>query len=188
MVKNSKPLLSTASAFALLLSPAASPLVQPAFSEEDTSDTMAEESENTDMEDDADESAEDSSQLPGVDFENLTEIQVTDETGATSVFTGDVLTDLIDSFEDMPDDFPIDIEGVTSATFTDAEGGSATVTAEELEELIERHLEETASRKAADILQHWDLEQGNFLQVCPREMLVHLPAPLTLEEGAILAE
>ncbi|MEO0864145.1 MAG: hypothetical protein AAFY39_06085, partial [Pseudomonadota bacterium] len=58
----------------------------------------------------------------------------------------------------------------------------------QLEELVERHLEETGSRKAADILQHWDMEQGNFLQVCPKEMLVHLPAPLTLEEGAIPAE
>ena len=58
----------------------------------------------------------------------------------------------------------------------------------QLEELIERHLEETGSRKAADILQHWDIEQKNFLQVCPKEMLIHLPVPLTLEEGAIPAE
>ncbi|MEL6888172.1 MAG: hypothetical protein AAFO86_05625, partial [Pseudomonadota bacterium] len=58
----------------------------------------------------------------------------------------------------------------------------------QLEELIERHLAETGSRKAADILQHWDIEQRHFLQVCPKEMLVHLPAPLTFEEGAIPAE
>ncbi|MEO0745232.1 MAG: glutamate synthase large subunit, partial [Pseudomonadota bacterium] len=58
----------------------------------------------------------------------------------------------------------------------------------QLEELIERHLAETGSRKAADILQHWDIEQRHFLQVCPTEMLVHLPAPLTFEEGAIPAE
>ncbi|WP_415922325.1 glutamate synthase large subunit [Tateyamaria sp. SN6-1] len=54
--------------------------------------------------------------------------------------------------------------------------------------LIEQHLQETGSRKAADILQHWDMEQRNFLQVCPKEMLIHLPEPLSLEEGAIPAE
>ena len=58
----------------------------------------------------------------------------------------------------------------------------------QLEEFGERHLAETGSRKAADILQHWDIEQRHFLQVCPTEMLVHLPAPLTFEEGAIPAE
>jgi glutamate synthase (NADPH/NADH) large chain len=58
----------------------------------------------------------------------------------------------------------------------------------QLEELLERHLKETGSRKAADILQHWDSEKGNFLQICPKEMLVHLPAPLTHEEKAIPAE
>ncbi|MEL6564802.1 MAG: glutamate synthase large subunit [Pseudomonadota bacterium] len=58
----------------------------------------------------------------------------------------------------------------------------------QLEEMIERHLAETGSRKAADILQHWDMEQRHFLQVCPKEMLIHLPAPLTLDEGAIPAE
>jgi len=46
----------------------------------------------------------------------------------------------------------------------------------ELKGLIERHAEETTSRKAAGILQHWDSEQDNFLQVCPKEMLAHLPA------------
>ena len=58
----------------------------------------------------------------------------------------------------------------------------------QLETLLERHLEETGSRKAADILQHWDIEQANFMQVCPKEMLVHLPAPLSHEESAIPAE
>jgi len=58
----------------------------------------------------------------------------------------------------------------------------------QLEELLERHLRETGSVKAADILQHWDNEQHHFLQVCPKEMLVHLPAPLSLEKGAIPAE
>jgi len=57
----------------------------------------------------------------------------------------------------------------------------------ELKGLIERHYEETGSRKAEDILQHWDLERDNFLQVCPKEMLVHLPAPLGVEVGAARA-
>ncbi|MFK7743846.1 MAG: glutamate synthase large subunit [Roseobacter sp.] len=58
----------------------------------------------------------------------------------------------------------------------------------QLEELMEMHLAETGSRHAADILQHWDTEKHNFLQVCPKEMLVHLPAPLSLEETAVPAE
>ena len=59
---------------------------------------------------------------------------------------------------------------------------------DQLKGLIERHAAETGSRKAADLLQHWDLEKGNFLQICPKEMLVHLPHPLTVEETAIPAE
>ncbi|TNF59403.1 MAG: glutamate synthase large subunit [Rhodobacteraceae bacterium] len=58
----------------------------------------------------------------------------------------------------------------------------------QLKGLIERHLKETGSRKAADILQHWEVERANFLQVCPKEMLVHLPAPLTIEQKAMPAE
>jgi len=58
----------------------------------------------------------------------------------------------------------------------------------QLKGLIERHLAETDSRKAADILQHWDLEKGNFLQICPKEMLSRIPAPLGTEEEAIPAE
>ncbi len=59
---------------------------------------------------------------------------------------------------------------------------------DQLHGLIERHLAETGSRKAADILQHWESEKHNFLQVCPKEMLVHLPAPLSVEETAVPAE
>ncbi len=58
----------------------------------------------------------------------------------------------------------------------------------QLKGLIERHAAETGSRKAANILQHWDIEQGNFLQVCPKEMLIHLAAPLSMEEKAVPAE
>ncbi|KCV82390.1 glutamate synthase (NADPH) large subunit [Actibacterium atlanticum] len=59
---------------------------------------------------------------------------------------------------------------------------------EQLKGLIERHVAETGSLKAADILQHWDLERGNFVQVCPKEMLDKLPHPLGIEETAIPAE
>ncbi len=58
----------------------------------------------------------------------------------------------------------------------------------QLRGLIERHAEETGSRKASEILTHWDSERANFLQVCPKEMLVHLPHPLTLEASAIPAQ
>ena len=58
----------------------------------------------------------------------------------------------------------------------------------QLEELIEAHLEETGSQKAARILQDWDTEKANFVQVCPIEMLKHIPAPLGIEDEAIPAE
>ncbi|AXI56447.1 glutamate synthase large subunit [Sulfitobacter sp. JL08] len=58
----------------------------------------------------------------------------------------------------------------------------------ELEELVQRHAAETGSRKAIDLLQHWDLEIGNFMQICPKEMLVHLAAPLGLSDTAMPAE
>jgi len=58
----------------------------------------------------------------------------------------------------------------------------------QLEELVERHLAETGSVKAAELLRHWDTEKANFVQVCPKEMLVHLPHPLSIEDAAIPAE
>ncbi|MDR9481312.1 MAG: glutamate synthase large subunit [Salibaculum sp.] len=58
----------------------------------------------------------------------------------------------------------------------------------ELKGLIERHAAETGSRKAADLLQNWQVEKPNFVQVCPREMLPHLSAPLGLEDSAVPAE
>lgn len=54
--------------------------------------------------------------------------------------------------------------------------------------LVARHHQETGSRRAADILQHWDHEVGSFLQVCPREMLNKLEAPIGVEEQAVPAE
>jgi glutamate synthase (NADPH/NADH) large chain len=58
----------------------------------------------------------------------------------------------------------------------------------ELKGLIEEHHRETGSAKAALILQDWDVEKANFVQVCPKEMLIHIPAPLSLEDQAIPAE
>jgi glutamate synthase (NADPH/NADH) large chain len=59
---------------------------------------------------------------------------------------------------------------------------------QQLKTLIERHVAETNSRKAMDILQHWDLEKGNFIQICPKEMLNRIPVPLGDEAQAIPAE
>ncbi len=59
---------------------------------------------------------------------------------------------------------------------------------DQLRTLVEQHLAETDSLKAADLLQHWDVEKHNFVQVCPKEMLVHLAHPLSTEEAAIPAE
>ncbi|WP_170606591.1 glutamate synthase large subunit [Ruegeria arenilitoris] len=58
----------------------------------------------------------------------------------------------------------------------------------QLKSLIERHADETKSRKASDILQHWEVEKGNFLQVCPKEMLNKLSYPLSAEVTAVPAE
>ena len=58
----------------------------------------------------------------------------------------------------------------------------------ELEGLLERHLEETGSRKAAAILQHWDEKKHHFLQLVPREMLDKLDVPINGLDEAIPAE
>jgi glutamate synthase (NADPH/NADH) large chain/glutamate synthase (ferredoxin) len=58
----------------------------------------------------------------------------------------------------------------------------------QLKGLIERHLAETGSRKAAAILADWATERANFIQICPKEMLVHLPVPLSDEARAVPAE
>ncbi len=58
----------------------------------------------------------------------------------------------------------------------------------ELKGLIEAHVAETRSRKAEDILQHWDIEKGHFVQVCPKEMLDKLTHPLGIEDAAVPAE
>jgi glutamate synthase (NADPH/NADH) large chain/glutamate synthase (ferredoxin) len=58
----------------------------------------------------------------------------------------------------------------------------------QLRGLISRHLAETGSQKAAAILNDWDRERANFLQVCPKEMLPHLAAPLSAEAARVPAE
>ncbi|MBT0957600.1 glutamate synthase large subunit [Alphaproteobacteria bacterium KMM 3653] len=58
----------------------------------------------------------------------------------------------------------------------------------ELRGHVEAHFAQTGSRKAEELLQHWESSLKDFIQVCPKEMLVHLPVPLTIEAGAIPAE
>ena len=58
----------------------------------------------------------------------------------------------------------------------------------QLRALIERHAEETGSQRATGILRRWEAERGHFLQICPREMLRHLPHPLVAEAMAVPAE
>ncbi|ROU03010.1 glutamate synthase large subunit [Histidinibacterium lentulum] len=59
---------------------------------------------------------------------------------------------------------------------------------DQLKGLIERHLAETGSRKAAEILQHWEEELPNFVQVCPKEMLDKLAHSIGIEEARVPAE
>ncbi|PRY91660.1 glutamate synthase large subunit [Donghicola tyrosinivorans] len=60
---------------------------------------------------------------------------------------------------------------------------------EQLKGLVERHYTETKSRKAEEILQHWDENLQHFVQVCPKEMLDKLTYPLAPEgKEAIPAE
>ena len=58
----------------------------------------------------------------------------------------------------------------------------------QLRGLIERHAAETGSLQGARILADWAAERANFLQVCPKEMLVHLAWPLSDEAQAVPAE
>ncbi len=58
----------------------------------------------------------------------------------------------------------------------------------QLKSLIERHAAETNSQRATDILRHWNENKDYFVQICPREMLDKLPAPLGITQTAIPAE
>jgi glutamate synthase (NADPH/NADH) large chain/glutamate synthase (ferredoxin) len=58
----------------------------------------------------------------------------------------------------------------------------------QLKGLIERHAAETGSVKAKSILADWEAERAHFVQVCPKEMLIHLPHPLSEEPARVPAE
>ncbi|MEM9974953.1 MAG: glutamate synthase large subunit [Pseudomonadota bacterium] len=58
----------------------------------------------------------------------------------------------------------------------------------QLYELIDAHARETGSQRGKEILQNWAAARTHFLQVCPKEMLGKLPAPLSLDEAAVPAE
>jgi glutamate synthase (NADPH/NADH) large chain len=58
----------------------------------------------------------------------------------------------------------------------------------ELHALVVRHAAETGSKLAQRLLSDWEVELPNFLQVCPTEMLIHLPAPLSQAPDAVPAE
>ena len=59
--------------------------------------------------------------------------------------------------------------------------------AAELHELIARHLAETASPRAADILRNWDEALPRFRQIVPKEMLSRLAHPLSDKTEAATA-
>ena len=46
--------------------------------------------------------------------------------------------------------------------------------------LIEEHVRETGSVKGSNILDNWEIEKMAFLQICPKEMLTHIPFPISL--------
>ncbi|SEA89193.1 glutamate synthase large subunit [Rubrimonas cliftonensis] len=56
-----------------------------------------------------------------------------------------------------------------------------------LKALVERHAKETASPRAKELLRTWDEARGRFVQVCPKEMVGRLAAPLSDEGKAVLA-
>ena len=58
----------------------------------------------------------------------------------------------------------------------------------QLRGLVQRHADETGSLKAKQILNDWTVERLNFVQVCPKEMLIHISHPLSDEPQAVPAE
>ena len=52
----------------------------------------------------------------------------------------------------------------------------------QLKGLIEEHAAETGSPKAKKILHRWEDELSRFVQICPKEMLVHIPHELSREK------
>ena len=45
--------------------------------------------------------------------------------------------------------------------------------------LITEHAEQTGSRHAIRLLEDWDVEQGRFWQICPKEMIDRMEHPLS---------
>ncbi len=58
----------------------------------------------------------------------------------------------------------------------------------QLKSLIEAHVTETGSHHATRILANWTDERANFLQICPKEMLIHLAHPLSDQAIKVPAE
>jgi glutamate synthase (NADPH/NADH) large chain len=50
-----------------------------------------------------------------------------------------------------------------------------------LKDLISEHFEKTQSKVAKKVLENFAVEQKNFVQVCPKEMLDKLSNPLSLK-------
>ena len=51
-----------------------------------------------------------------------------------------------------------------------------------LRKLVLEHLEETGSLLSKNIIENFDEEKKNFVQVCPKEMLDKLDNPITLKK------
>jgi glutamate synthase (NADPH) large chain len=57
-----------------------------------------------------------------------------------------------------------------------------------LKGLVERHARETGSPRARELLRTWDEARGLFVQVCPKEMVNRLEAPLSDRAAAMAGE
>ena len=55
-----------------------------------------------------------------------------------------------------------------------------------LKSLVAAHAVATDSRWAHSILDDWDRRLGEFWQVCPKEMLMRIPFPLSDEAQAVV--
>jgi glutamate synthase (NADPH/NADH) large chain len=59
--------------------------------------------------------------------------------------------------------------------------------AEALKGLVETHARETGSPLATELLHDWDRALGDFWQICPKEMLSRLEAPLADKQAELRA-
>ena len=58
---------------------------------------------------------------------------------------------------------------------------------DQLYNLVEQHALETDSAQAKKLLNNWEVEEDNFLQICPKEMLAKIPYPITDLESQLTA-